>query len=368
LKKIAIISSHPIQYNAPLFKRLAEDSEIELMVFYTWGKDGAKRKFDPDFDKQIEWDLPLLEGYPYCFCLNVARDPGSHHFNGIKTPILTSQIEEWQPDVIWVWGWAFHSHLAILRHFKGKTKIWFRGDSTLLDEPSSFTVKKIIRKFFLKWVYGHVDKAFYVGTNNKNYFLKFGLNEHQLVNAPHAIDNGRFTERDRPKNSRPFHLLYVGKLEPRKNPFFLKKIMDNLNTTDFHLSIVGSGPLEVELKELLSINPNVDFLGFRNQIELPSIYSSVDLLVLPSLSETWGLAINEALACGTPVAASIYCGGAIDMINTDNGFLFDPKQGVECFIEKLENFRCQVKKEFTASFKDNFCFERIIEAVKANLN
>ena len=74
------------------------------------------------------------------------------------------------------------------------------------------------------------------------------------------------------------------------------------------------------------------------------------------------------MACGTPVAASIYCGGAIDMINEDNGFLFDPKQGADCFIEKLEMFRSQVKKEFTAVFKNNFNYERIVEAVKENLN
>ncbi|MEY3948248.1 MAG: hypothetical protein RL512_1059, partial [Bacteroidota bacterium] len=107
---------------------------------------------------------------------------------------------------------------------------------------------------------------------------------------------------------------------------------------------------------------------FKNQIELPSIYSSADLLILPSLSETWGLAINEALACGTPVAASIYCGGAIDMINADNGFLFDPKKGIESFIEKLEKFRSQEKKEFVLTFKNNFSYNKIIEAVKENLN
>lgn len=367
LPKLAIISSHPIQYNAPLFQKLAKVPGIDLKVFYTWGKEGAKSKYDPDFNKEISWDLPLLEGYDFCFCENFAKEPGSHHFNGIKTPKLISQIEEWHPDIIWVWGWAFQSHLALLRHFKGKTKVWFRGDSTLIDEPSGFSLKKLLRKVFLKWVYSHIDKAFYVGTHNKDYFLKFGLKKNQLVRAPHAIDNERFSGSQRSTNE-SFRLLYVGKLEPRKNPFFLEKIMEQLDNVDFELSIVGSGPLEIELKEKFSDHLNVKFLGFKNQIELPSIYSNADLLILPSLSETWGLAINESLACGTPVAASIYCGGAIDMISEDNGFLFDPKKGVESFIEKLEKFRSQEKKEFVPTFKNNFSYDKIIEAVKENLN
>jgi glycosyltransferase involved in cell wall biosynthesis len=379
MKKLAIITSHPIQYNAPLFKKLEEESEVELMVFYTWGKDGAKIKYDPGFNREIEWDLPLLEGYNYQFCINVSKEPGSHHFSGIKTPKLISQIEEWGADIIWVWGWAFHSHLAVLRHFKGKTKIWFRGDSTLLDEALGFSIKKLVRKLFLKWVYSHVDEVFYVGTNNKNYFLKFGLKENQLVLAPHSVDNARFerlTETGYQNLAElreslelvedDFVLLFAGKLEMVKNPQFLIYVIKLLGDTKVKVVFVGNGHLEAELKSLAP--PEVKFLNFQNQTLMPIVYRLADLFVLPSMSETWGLAINESLASGIPVAASIYCGGSVDLINSDNGFLFDPKNGPEIFIEKLKQFRKQEKKDFIFTFKDYFSYERIIEAVKENLN
>ena len=61
-KKIAIVTSHPIQYYAPLFRLLAK--KVELKVFYTWGKE-ALVKFDPGFGKKVEWDIPLLDGYEY---------------------------------------------------------------------------------------------------------------------------------------------------------------------------------------------------------------------------------------------------------------------------------------------------------------
>jgi len=381
MKKVAIITSHPIQYNAPLFKKLAEESEIELMVFYTWGKEGAKIKYDPDFNQEIAWDLPLLDGYNYQFCDNVSKEPGSHHFSGIKTPKLISQIEEWGTDIIWVWGWAFHSHLAVLQHFNGKTKIWFRGDSTLLDEAHASYMKKLVRKVFLKWVYSHVNKVFYVGTSNKDYFLKFGLKENQLVLAPHSVDNARFERLTATGYQKlaamleslelvedDFVFLFVGKLELKKNPRFLIDVIKLLGDTKVKVVFVGSGHLEPELKNLAP--SQVKFLNFQNQTVMPVVYRLADLFVLPSLGpgETWGLAINESLACGIPVAASIYCGGSVDLINSDNGFLFDPKNGPEIFIEKLKQFRKQEKKDFISTFKNHFSYERIIEAVKENLN
>ena len=75
-----------------------------------------------------------------------------------------------------------------------KIPFFFRGDSTLIDESETSSIKKLIRKFFLQWVYNSVDLAFYVGKNNYDYYLKFGLKDKQLFFAPHAIDNKRFSD------------------------------------------------------------------------------------------------------------------------------------------------------------------------------
>ena len=69
-RRLAIITSHPIQYNVPLFALIAQEPNIELMVFYTWGEKSLGAKYDPDFKKKIEWDIPLLEGYNYKFIKN----------------------------------------------------------------------------------------------------------------------------------------------------------------------------------------------------------------------------------------------------------------------------------------------------------
>ena len=193
MKKLAIVTTHPIQYYAPLFKLLSERKQIDIKVFYTWGEASVK-KFDPDFGKNIDWDIPLLEGYDYEWAQNVSANPGSNHFKGIVTPGLVTQIKSWQPDATLVFGWAYESHLKVLRYFKNKIPVYFRGDSNLLDEQKG--PRSVLKTIFLRWVYSHVHHAFYVGTNNKAYFKKYGLKENELSFAPHAIDNKRF-ETDR---------------------------------------------------------------------------------------------------------------------------------------------------------------------------
>ena len=154
---------------------LAERGKVRIKVFYTWGQLATQEKYDPDFGKKVDWDIPFLEGYEYTFVNNVAKEPGSHHFKGIDNPTLIDEIETWSPDVLLVLGWSFRSHLKTIRYFKGKKTSSISGVIPIYsDEPRGFSIKKMIRGFFLKWVYKHVDKALYVGSANRLYFSKAG--------------------------------------------------------------------------------------------------------------------------------------------------------------------------------------------------
>jgi glycosyltransferase involved in cell wall biosynthesis len=243
-----------------------------------------------------------------------------------------------------------------MRHFKGKLPVWFRGDSTLLDEPKAFSVKKIFRRIFLSWVYKHADKAFYVGTNNKNYFKAHGLRQNQLIYAPHAVDNGRFLDLSGEKEKKAqkwrsdigfskedYVLLYAGKLELKKNPFFLIDLSNKLLGDKYKFLIVGNGKLEKKLKIASKNDKRFIFLNFQNQSQMPIVYRLADFFILPSIGpgESWGLALNEALACGTKVLASNKCGGTIDLISETNGLVFNPIKGVNEVIEfiKKEKYR-----------------------------
>ncbi|MEO7214175.1 glycosyltransferase family 4 protein [Mucilaginibacter sp.] len=332
LKHLAIVTTHPIQYYAPVFKLLHQRQNISIKVFYTWGE-ACLTKYDPGFGQEIKWDVPVLEGYPYEFVENTAADAGSHHFKGIITPNLIQQITAWQADAILVFGWAYHGHLKVLRHFKNKIPVYFRGDSTLLDEQSG--IKNLMRSAFLKWVYSHVDVAFYPGTNTKRYFRKYGLAERKLVFAPHAIDNERFAKphleqaaqlRARFKvRETDILILFAGKFEGKKSPMLLVNAFLVLNKPDCHLLLVGNGILEPVLKQQAAGNNNIHFMGFQNQTYMPVAYQACDLFCLPSKgpNETWGLAVNEAMACSKALLLSNKVGCAVDLITPgQNGEIF----------------------------------------------
>lgn len=337
MKKLAIITSHPIQYNAPLFRLLTERGRVQVKVFYTWGQTQAGPVYDPDFGKAFQWDIPLLEGYAYQFIENLSKNPGAGHFGGIVNTALIPAVEAWQPDAVLVYGWSFKSHLQVLRHFKGKIPLLFRGDSTLLDEPKRFSVKKQARRLFLRWVYRHVNYCLYTGTANKAYYQKHGLKETQLLFAPHAVDHERFAKDDASCNAaaqawrrqlgigaNELVFLFAGKFEPKKDPLTLIKAFQALKQPGIRLVLAGHGVLEPQLKALAAGHDSIILLPFQNQQTMPILYRLADVYVLPSRgpAETWGLAVNEAMACGRPVLVSNQCGCAVDLITPDTGWLF----------------------------------------------
>jgi glycosyltransferase involved in cell wall biosynthesis len=333
MKKLAIITTHPIQYYAPIFQLLHQRQYISIKVFYTLGKNYTS-KYDPGFGKAISWDIPLLDGYPYEWVDNTSADPGSHHFKGIANPGLIEQVSAWQPDAVLVFGWAYNSHLKLIRYFKNRIPVFFRGDSTLLNEPKG--LKRIFKTVFLRWVYKHIDHAFYVGKNNKAYFLKYGLEEKQLSFAPHAVDNDRFKKKMPGEvaglrsslnlKDEDILLLFAGKFEQVKNVELLLSAFINLNRQNVHLLLVGNGIDEDRLKDLANksdLKANIHFLDFKNQSYMPVLYQSADLFCLPSKSETWGLSINEAMACGKAILASDRVGCAADLVKSgQNGAIF----------------------------------------------
>ncbi|PWT72760.1 MAG: glycosyl transferase family 1 [Bacteroidetes bacterium] len=337
--RLAIVSTHPIQYNAPWFKLLAQEPLIELKVFYTWSQAGGGEKFDAGFNKMIEWDIPLLDGYHYEFVENTAKDPGIHHFNGIDNPDLNEKITNWQTNALLIFGWSFKSHLSCMRYFKNKIPVIFRGDSNLMDERPG--IKRAIRRIFLKWVYKHVDFAFYAGTQNKRYFEKHGLDESQLVFVPHAIDNDRFMNGEKDHQSEAkrwrhslgvqendFLILFAGKLEEKKNPDYMLDLAAAIPEKHVKFLIVGNGPLEEELKARASHDNRILFVDFQNQKLMPVVYRLGDAFILPSKGpgESWGLAVNEAMSCGRPVIVSQRAGCAIDLVESGkNGFIMDPE-------------------------------------------
>ncbi len=367
LRRIAIVLTHPIQYYSPLFKELASRKTIEFKVFYTKCRESTL--YDSGFQRNVSWDLPLLDGYNYEF------SEVDNAFASARKTIRS--IEKYSPDGIIVYGWNFLAHFTIMHHFKGKVPIYFRGDSTLID--SYGWLKKIIRQLVLRFVYNFVDKAFYVGKQNKKYYQFAGLKESQLIYAPHAIDNDRFSKAASltklgtiseqlgitPKTS---IFLFVGKFERKKNPILLVNAFQKFtNNEEVKLIMVGSGELESELRLFEKMDGRIHVLPFQNQSDIPLYYHLCDTFILPSAGpeETWGLAVNEAMACSKAIIISNMVGCSDDLVvDGVNGYIFETGNADMLFGQMQKLVDKDISRNMgKASYAiiQNFSFEKIAD-------
>jgi glycosyltransferase involved in cell wall biosynthesis len=322
--RLALVTSHPVQYYTPLFRTLAR--HVDLMVFFAHratGVDQAKAGFGVAFD----WDIELLAGYDYKFLQNVATRPGLDHFLGCNTPEIASQLKARQFDAVVLQGWYLRSFIQALVAAKCQgLAVIARGDSHL-DTPRSWLkrgIKSGVFPSFLKLF----DAALYVGERSRSYWIRYGFPSTRLFFSPHCVDDGWFASRVTPNGRAELRarlgirdqtkvVLFAGKLVPFKRPLdtIAACALLKAHERDICLLVAGAGPLEGEIMSAAqSAGICIKMLGFCNQTEMPQVYAASDVLVLPSDGhETWGLVANEALACGLPVALSDAVGSAIDL-------------------------------------------------------
>ena len=320
--RLAIILSHPVQYYSPWFRWLTAHTQLNLRVFYLWDA-GITPTRDHQFGHSFAWDVDLLSGYAHEFVTNVARDPGTHHFSSLHNPSLRARLQDWAPDAILIFGYAYRTHLGLFR--RPPAPLVFRGDSHLLGHPAPSWLKRTV----LRWIYSRCKAVTYVGQANRDYFLTFGVPESKLHFAPHCVDASRFTRtpevletarglREKLSLSDKKIILFAGKLVPAKAPFSLLEAFIQLNSPTTALVFVGEGPERNRLETLAATRPDltVRFLPFANQSEMPSRYALADIFALPStgLYETWGLSINEAMHMGVPCLVSNRVGCQQDLV------------------------------------------------------
>lgn len=327
IPRLAIIVSHPIQYYVPLYQRLAQRNDVEIKVFFTW-HGGDEAVLDRGFKKALAWDIPLTDGYKYQVVPNVASEAGTHHFMGLRNPTLMQRVMMWQPDAIHLTGYWYASHLRAMQVFYRRgVPILFRGDSHLLDGGERW--KWHIKRALLTAIYRWPTAFLYVGQANRDYYCRFGVPDWKLHYCPHSIEVSRFAEpsikleqeasrwrADLGLTGQQRILLFVGKFEDKKQPVALMRAFLDMNEQDLVLLMVGDGELKPQVHSLARNFPDrFRVIPFQNQSRMPVVYRLGDVVVLPSIyGETWGLAVNEALACGRPVLVSDRVGCAVDLV------------------------------------------------------
>lgn len=333
--RIRIVATHPIQYQAPWFRAIARRPDCDLEVWFCHRATPAEQR-DAGFGVPFEWDVPLLDGYRHRFLDNRARRPDLHRFGGLNAPSLADDLRADPPDVLVVHGWYYRAAWqGIMAAWRLGIPVLIRGDSIVRPaEGARAAVTALARRLFVP----RFDGCLAAGVRSREYFVRCGADPDRVFVVPHTIDLERFAadtrrlEATRDRLRLEMNLdadrtvfLFAGKLVGPKRPLeFIDALGAAARVAPVAGLVAGDGPLRAACERLArERRVPVHFLGFVNQSAIARAYVASDVLVLGSATETWGLVVNEAQACGRAVLVAENVGCVPDLVDPGRtGFTF----------------------------------------------
>ena len=327
--RLAILSTHPIQYHSGWFRGLASHPDLQIHVYYCH-QATPEEQANAGFGVSFDWDVDLLSGYPHSFLKNVANPSGHGRFTGFDTPEIKSIVGGGRYDAVLINGWHYKSAWqAIWACWNSGVKVVMRGDSHL-HMPRGIPTK-IVKSLLYRGFIPRFDGCLSVGQWSREYFMHYGARPERVFFVPHAVDNdwiGAQCQRLESVRSqlrcqwgldeRAVVFVFAGKFIPKKRALDFVQAIDRAARGGVAVQglMVGDGPLRASCEEFVRARRvPVRFAGFLNQSQIISAYVASDMLVLPSDGdETWGLVVNEAMACGRPCIVSDYVGCGPDLI------------------------------------------------------
>ena len=353
--RVAMVCSHAIQYLVPWFVHASGHPRLDLTVLLG-DEHGLRAAHDPEFGQAFRWDVDLDTGYRRVLLRNQAPRPGVGPFFGVASLDVFKELTRARYDAVVIQGWNYALYpLALLAARRAGLPVLMRAESALLPADLGAAapaagpgpvqrLRQLAKEAVLRRYLGACAGALAVSSGNRRLLLHYGLPPERIFLSPYAVDGKRFAL---PAASRKAArqalrtqlglggapevplLLYCGKLIPVKAPQLLLAAFFALRDagTPAVLALVGDGPLRGELAAWTRSHavPDVHFLGFKNQSELPALYAAADALVLPSERETFGVVVIEALSAGLPVIAADGVGCAEDLVLADQTGLTFPR-------------------------------------------
>jgi glycosyltransferase involved in cell wall biosynthesis len=324
-RRITFVLTHPVQYMSPLFRYItAERPDIDLTVLYASTPMPSQQGVG--FGRSFEWDISLTDGYAHRVIAPSAdgRRFDAESFTGADVGPIDDAVAATRPDVVIVPGWHSRFYLRVIAECRRLgVPVLYRGDSNLVNGR-----RGLLRPMWAARTTGLLrlfDGYLSVGTRSREYLRRFGVPEPLIVDSPHAIDNDRFA-RASDDHARTAMRHNVGAADDDYVVLFAGKFVDIKRPADVCAAaarlaaptlvvMAGDGPMMAETRvaaEQLAVRTK--WCGFVNQADMPALLAAADCVAVPSQSESWGLIVNEALACGTPCVVSDRVGCAPDLI------------------------------------------------------
>jgi glycosyltransferase involved in cell wall biosynthesis len=338
---------------SPIFRLMSQHPQLDLRVAYCTLR-GVEAMLDPGFNATVKWDIPLLDGYDWVEVLN--KGNGSDTFFGLRNSGLWGLIRESRFDAVLCYlGYVSASFwIAYLACMFSKTAFLFGTDASSLAPRDGNRWKERLKKAFWPILFSLADQVFVPSNVTRDLMLSLRVPPERVTLTPYAVNNewwyAESSKVDRQAVRASWGagpatkvILFCAKLQAWKRPADLLGAFAKLEKSerrDSMLVFAGEGHLRTELEteaDVLGISDQVRFLGFMNQSQLPSVYTSSDLMVLPSEYEPFAVVVNEAYCCSCPVAVSDRVGAGRDLVAPVNPDMIFPCGDVDALARILRN-------------------------------
>lgn len=325
-QRLVILTEIIAPYRIPVFNALARHPGIDLKVIFLAETDPSIRQWRV-YANEIEFQYEVLPSWRKRF----------GKYNVLLNQDLSEALQTENPDAILCGGYNYLASWQALRWAKRKRipfLLWC--ESTANDQRAGHALIESLKQNF----FGKCDGFVVPGTSARNYVGQMAVTGKRIFTAPNAVDNDLFASGARSAKIKEArvreelrlprrYFFFAGRLVKAKGVFELLEAYGSLKPelrSQIGLVFAGDGPSRADLERVAeSIHPGIIRLpGFVQRDELASYYGLADCVVFPTHSDTWGMAVNEAMACGLPVICSQAAGCAADLIK-ENGRIVDPK-------------------------------------------
>jgi glycosyltransferase involved in cell wall biosynthesis len=337
--RVAYLVTHPIQYQAPLLRKIAAHDCIDLKVFFQ--SDVSLKTFhDPGFGRSIQWDTPLTDGYDYEFLPSIGPSRAISKWAPYSYG-LRARLRRGQFDALWVHGYGRPYNLAAIGGaLAAGVKVLIRDEATAISKARNSKGEQA-KALLMRGLSGAGVRFLAIGSLNRDYLRQLGVPNERIFDMPYCVDNDYFQRKaaDAAPQGQSLRasldlregvpvILYASKFQARKRPDDLLQAYRQLAsrfTPDRlpYLLYIGDGEMRAELERTIAEHglDRVRILGFRNQSELPGYFNLCDVFVLPSVHEPWGLVVNEVMNASKAVITTNEVGCAPDLVRDgENGF------------------------------------------------
>jgi 1,2-diacylglycerol 3-alpha-glucosyltransferase len=327
-RRLVVITEIISPYRIPLFNALAQSGSVDPHVIFLAETDPGLRQWQI-YREEIRFSYQVLPSW--------RKRLGS--YNVLFNTGIASALEAERPEVILCGGYNYPASWQALYWARARgTPFVLWSESNLQDQRGGHAAVEFLKKKF--W---HSCRAFVVpGHSALEYLLAKGIQRELVYTAVNAVDNSLFAQAgalarqqaDRIRGELQLpnrYFLFAGRLVPEKGVFELlsayAKLQEPLRN-DVGLVFAGDGPSREKLElQAASIAPGtIRFTGFASREQLAVYYALAEMLILPTYTDTWGLVVNEAMACGLPVIVSRAAGCAVDLVKENwNGQIVEPR-------------------------------------------